>query len=438
VTRGPTTLFCVLLQIDVQVTVENVNGHHGSKDVMQFAVCRITLEHVCCWIALTIQSKVDRQKPRNHRQRCLRQKIAEEEIMSSASKQAARVLLVGSGRMGHIRASLLNASARYKLAGVVDSSILRGGALAEQYDVTAYQGLREAVLAQQQQHQLDGVILSSPTPSHKQVIQEAADHNLAVFVEKPVGETADEIASIFQYTEQAGIPLCCSFQRRFDPSYVAATRAVHTNKIGRPVMAQIFFADHPAPPEEFMLTGGNIFMDLAAHDVDYILHTAQRRVESVYAVGTSSTPQLAAAGVHDNATLVLNLSQGMTATLFMSRSSVYGYDQRCEIFGTAGLVSVQNVPEHATVLSTVDGVSKARLQHSFPERFREAFRLELEAFADVLDSRRSRNTSNTGTTPSSSYVWPVSAKQCVDVQRVADAARLSAETGQVVAVENGW
>lgn len=357
----------------------------------------------------------------------------------SASKGAARVLLVGSGRMGHIRAGLLNASARYELAGIVDSSLPRGAALAENYDVTAHQSLREAILAvhhNQQQQQLDGVVVSSPTPSHKQLIQEAADHNLAVFVEKPVGETAAEIASIFQYTEQAGVPLCCSFQRRFDPSYVAATQAVHQGKIGQPIMAQMVFADHPAPPEEFMITGGNIFMDLAAHDVDYILHatsmsaTQPRVVESVYAVETSSTPQLAAAGVHDNATMIMNLSQNMTVTLFMSRSAVYGYDQRCEIFGTDGLCSIQNVHEHATVLSTVDGVSKSRLQHSFPERFHEAFRLELEAFADILDSRRSRNTAGAS-------LWPVSAKQCVEVQRVADAARLSAETGQVVVVANG-
>jgi len=249
------------------------------------------------------------------------------------------------------------------------------------------------------------------------VIHEAADNKLAVFVEKPVGETAEEIDSIFQYTQQAEIPLCCSFQRRFDPSYVAATFSVQSGDIGATHAAQLFFADHPPPPKEFMLTGGNIFMDLAAHDVDYIMHTLQDRVESVYAVGTSSTDDLAAAGVHDNATMVMNMERGCTVTLFMSRSAVYGYDQRCEIFGDRGLVSIQNIHEHAAVVSNVHGVSKSRLQHSFPERFHEAFRLELEAFADVILK---------------SSDWPVTREQCVNVQRAADAARLSADTGKVV------
>ena len=55
---------------------------------------------------------------------------------------------------------------------------------------------------------------------------------------------------------------------------------------------------------------------------------------------------------------------GAVATLFFSRSSVYGYDQRCEIFGTDGLVSVNNVPDHTTVLSNRSGNHHARLQHS--------------------------------------------------------------------------
>jgi myo-inositol 2-dehydrogenase/D-chiro-inositol 1-dehydrogenase len=54
-----------------------------------------------------------------------------------------------------------------------------------------------------------------------------------------------------------------------------------------------FFGDHPVPPKEFLLKGGDIFMDLSAHDIDYILQAfSDQRVVSVYAAGTSSTPEL--------------------------------------------------------------------------------------------------------------------------------------------------
>ena len=109
---------------------------------------------------------------------------------------------------------------------------------------------------------------------------------------------------------------------------------------------------------------------------------------------------------------------GTVVTLFLSRSASYGYDQRCEIFGTDGMVQVGNVPEHTAVVSTATGVQHARLQHSFPQRFHQAFAMELDAFADTLLVE--------GTT------WPVTAQQCIHVQRCADAARLSCDTGKIV------
>lgn len=51
-------------------------------------------------------------------------------------------------------------------------------------------------------------------------------------------------------------------------------------------------------------------MDLSAHDVDYIMHVLQDDVVSVYATGTSSTDELAAADIHDNATVMLKFRRG--------------------------------------------------------------------------------------------------------------------------------
>ena len=52
-------------------------------------------------------------------------------------------------------------------------------------------------------------------------------------------------------------------------------------------------------------------MDLSAHDVDFITHALQDSVISVYATGTSSDAELAAAGVHDNATMIMKMKKGM-------------------------------------------------------------------------------------------------------------------------------
>ena len=295
----------------------------------------------------------------------------------------ARVVVVGSGRMGHIRSSLLYANPRFEIAGIVDINHDGAANLANIYGVSAllicvsecmHRSDEERVVGvvfvcvyvcmpvcvcvcpiigivavvallhapfryslclchvfctnthtHTQTHPyvelehaiednhlegIDGLIVSSPTFTHDQVIRTAANHGISVFTEKPVDETADKIKSLFTLAEDANIELCCGFQRRFDASYVAASSAVHTGQVGNPVSANIFFADHPCPPKEFLLKGGNIFMDLSAHDVDYIMHALNDVVVSVYATGSSSTDELEAAGVHDNATMVLKFSQG--------------------------------------------------------------------------------------------------------------------------------
>jgi len=55
--------------------------------------------------------------------------------MSSINR--ARVILVGSGRMGQIRASLLFANPRFEISGIVDSDMSAASNLADVYSVSA-------------------------------------------------------------------------------------------------------------------------------------------------------------------------------------------------------------------------------------------------------------------------------------------------------------
>jgi myo-inositol 2-dehydrogenase/D-chiro-inositol 1-dehydrogenase len=197
-----------------------------------------------------------------------------------------------------------------------------------------FPSLEEAIIELGQS--LDGIIVSSPTYTHEAVITEASSYGVSVFTEKPVDETAGKIEKLFGIAESAGISLCCSFQRRFDPSYQAMVEAVRQGQVGTPVAANIFFADHPCPPKEFLFTGGNIFMDLSAHDVDFITHTLEDEVATVYATGTSSSEDLAAAGVHDNATMVIKFQRGENETrkLILAQTRMSASEQtRCRCRG---------------------------------------------------------------------------------------------------------
>ena len=103
----------------------------------------------------------------------------------------------------------------------------------------------------------------------------------------------------------------------------------------------------------------------------------------------------------------------------MSRSATYGYDQRCEIFGDQGMVAVRNEHANTAVLSNAEGIHHSKLKHSFPQRFEQGFASELDAFADTLLLKQP---------------WPVTANDCIRVQRVADAARLSCELDEAILI----
>ncbi|VEU45130.1 unnamed protein product [Pseudo-nitzschia multistriata] len=241
-----------------------------------------------------------------------------------------------------------------------------------------------------------------------------------MFVEKPIAEIPQEIEELYQVCEQHNVPLCCGFQRRFDESYARAAKSVQQGLIGKVSNAHIFFGDSPGPSFEFLLEGGNIFYDLSCHDVDFIRWALNDEIESVYACGSSSREELAKCNIQDNATMMMTTTRGCVVTLTMSRRAAYGYDQRCEMFGDFGKVSIGNEYETAAIVSDQNGDHLSRLKNSFDSRFHDAFGNEMNAFADTLMEK----------TP-----WMVKKEDVISVQKVAAAAKKSLETNQIIYVD---
>ena len=347
----------------------------------------------------------------------------------------ARLLMVGSGRMGHIRAKALYGNPRIELCGIVDINIEQAKELSELYRTPLFQSIEEAVstIEATTHLPLDGVVISTPTPTHMSLItailktsvkvKTSVANKLSIFTEKPVDETAPKTSALFQICNDRNVNLCCGYQRRFDSSYQALFHQVNSGAIGSPLAASIFFGDHPVPSRTFLLQGGaNIISDCSAHDIDYIRWVLNDEVVSVYATGTSSDDELREANVIDNATMLMKFSRGTNVTLTLSRGANYGYDQRCEVFGTEGMATVNNIAENASELANETGLHRPKWQHSFPQRFETAFANEMNAFVDTLLCG----------TP-----WPIVEKDCVEVQRICDAALESCETSQVVHLESG-
>jgi myo-inositol 2-dehydrogenase/D-chiro-inositol 1-dehydrogenase len=70
-----------------------------------------------------------------------------------------------------------------------------------------------------------------------------------------------------------------------------------------------------------------------------------------------------------------------------TRRSGYGYDQRIEAFGSAGMVTAGNLQPVTVQVLTNEGVAGSAIEPGFPERYRDAYRNQIHHFADVLHGR---------------------------------------------------
>ena len=299
---------------------------------------------------------------------------------SAVTVSLPSIAVVGTGRMGQLRVEGIKADGASRLGWVVDSDVEAAKALGDKWDTQHTDDLSEALA----DDTVDAVWLSTPTPTHVDLIMQSLAAGKAVVVEKPVATTPEEINACYDAAEAAGLPLVCSFQRRFDPTYVALKAAVQAGDIGSLQNAHCVFRDHPLPPIEFLKVGGDIFHDLICHDSDYIAWVAGEQPVSVLATGTSHIAELRELGIFDAATAVLQYPSGMICTMDLNRGCAFGYDQRAEVMGNLGMLQIGNQSDTSLITSTASGISGHTLMPSFPERFERAYRLELEHVVDVL------------------------------------------------------
>jgi myo-inositol 2-dehydrogenase/D-chiro-inositol 1-dehydrogenase len=126
---------------------------------------------------------------------------------------------------------------------------------------------------------------------------------------------------------------------------------------------------------------------------------------------------LGEAGDVDTAIITMRFANGAIGTIDNSRKAVYGYDQRVEVFGSGGMVQAYNNTPHNDIYSNADGVQSAKPLYFFLERYMLAYRNELDAFIDAVESGKP--------TSPSGY-------DGLMAQRLADAATESWKSGQPV------
>jgi len=293
-----------------------------------------------------------------------------------------RIVLVGLGRMGDMRLVEMSKRSDLAIAAIVDCNQELSQELGKKRGVPMFSSLA-SVLEDKTVH-FGAVWICVPTPDHKDIILLALNSKKHVAVEKPVCPDAEDIRVCYEAADKNGVQLFCSFQRRFDPSYQKIAGLVEKKALGdRLVTIHTVFRDYPCPPVEFLKKGGCPFHDLAVHDIDFIRSITTEDPFEIYATGTAVFEDLRKLNIHDTASVMMKYESGLVCFLEFSRLSSYGYDQRCEVFGSNGSSARVDYPRQTSfTYASPDGHTEDVGSTSPIERFRVAYAHEVAAFVE--------------------------------------------------------
>lgn len=326
------------------------------------------------------------------------------------------VAVFGAGRIGRIHASNLAALPGIQLKYVCDAVPAAAADLAQQ--LGAQVSDIDAVFADAS---IDAVAICSPTSTHSDLIARAAQAGKHIFCEKPVDLSVPRAEAVARTVAEAGVACMIGFQRRFDPTFNEARRRLDAGEIGQPEMLIITSRDPGAPPVEYIKQSGGIFRDMLIHDLDlfrWILCADGDEAAWLSATGSVLTdPAVGEAGDWDSSAVTIKTRQGRLCQINTSRRAAYGYDQRFELLGSQGLLQCGNHKPTEVVLWDASGVHADKPEAFFLQRYAAAYRLEIEHFFDCLQSGKPFRTT---------------VEDGVKAQQLADAATLSAQSGQPV------
>ena len=284
-----------------------------------------------------------------------------------SERPSVGVAVIGCGWMGRVHARAYT-RVRHHFpdlpvavvpVAVADDVPGRAEEAAEQFGfLSAARDWREVV----EDPRVAAVSVTAPNFLHREIGTVVAQAGRHLWIEKPVGLTADDARAVAAAAGAAGVQATVGFNYRLAPAVALARSLIEDGEIGAVTHARFrFFSDYAAHPEgaltwryERKRGGSGVLGDLASHGADLVAHllgeivsvcadTAVFIPERAQAAGATAGHVRASGGPlgrvenEDYVSALLRLRTGARVVLEASRVAVgeqnsYGF----EIHGTSG------------------------------------------------------------------------------------------------------
>lgn len=299
-----------------------------------------------------------------------------------------RLAVVGAGRAGMVHAD--NAARRLgdvELACLVEVDGKRAAEVADELAVPVHASL-DAALAHET---FDGVVITTPTFTHRELSVRSAAAGKHVFCEKPLALTLDDCDEMIASADDAGVVLQVGFVRRFQPEFVEAKRRIEAGAIGTPMLVKSLTRGPGLPPAwaHDLRASNGMLAEVCSHDFDCVRWLVGSEIERVYAETANfkgADRGVTADDFYDNAVVTLRFESGAIGTIDGTCPLDVGYDARVEILGTDGLLVIGQHQAMSLLEIRARGAGEIPTYASWPQRFETGYREELRAFVQAARS----------------------------------------------------
>jgi predicted dehydrogenase len=270
-----------------------------------------------------------------------------------------RLGFLGVGWIGRSRMESLVASGAGAVHAIADTEPARAAEAA----LLASDAHCEASLEALLDHDLDGVVIATPSALHAAQCILVLERGVAVFCQKPLGRTAAETQAVVDAARTAGQLLGIDLSYRYTAALQAVREVVRSGAIGEVFAVDLVFHNAYGPDigwaRDPALAGGGCVIDLGVHLVDMALWTLDFPVvtgvtSQLFARGqrlwpperNGRLPALANATVcEDHAFASVELSTGATVRIACSWECSTGRDAVIEarFSGSGGTAAMRNV-----------------------------------------------------------------------------------------------
>ena len=300
--------------------------------------------------------------------------------------------MIGAGRVGKLHSGTLR---RHVPGGdviaLVDpyEPVLKE--TGDQFEIERrYTSLEDALEAVE----FDAVVITTPTPTHRDLAVLAAQSGKHVFLEKPMALTLAECDAILDATATHGVILQMGFMRRFDPDFAAAWERIQAGEIGEPMLIKSLTHGPGLPPPwatDLKTSNGNL-AEVNSHDLDTTRWLAASTPLRMYVeVANFKGVERGVTSEHyyDNMFATVKFESGAMASISGVCPCDYGYDSRVEIVGKKGIMQIGELKgESIVVCIDRDHGLVTPIFRRWPDRFRWGYIRELEHFVDCIHSER--------------------------------------------------